>query len=151
MIERADITTLVASSQSYVSYMTGTLLAEPEAMRSYAVAAWLGSKRELAAAIVKQAVELNGDSAAFILYFRIMYWLSGPMLVLEEIRRSSMDLFRNMAFSGTALSMAVIADHQQSVAGVLSRCNILFDHERGPEAHQIVAAGKQVSMLISFK
>lgn len=117
-------------------------------MRSYAAAAWLGNKRELAAAIAKQAVELNGDPAAFILYFRMMYWLSGPMLVLEEIRRASMDLFHNMIFSATALAMAVAADHQQSVAGVLYRCNIFFDHERGPQAHQIVAAWKQVSNLI---
>jgi len=117
-------------------------------MRSYAAVAWLGNKRELAAAIAKQAVELNGDPAAFILYFRMMYWLSGPKLVLEEIRRASMDLFHNMIFSGTALAMAVAADHQQSVAGVLYRCNILFDHERGPQAHQIVAVWKQVSSLI---
>lgn len=116
-------------------------------MRSYAVAAWHGNKRELAAAIAQQAVEMNGDPAAFILYFRIMYWLSGPRPVLEEIRRASMDLFRDMLFSGTALAMAIAADHEQSVAGVLYRCNILLDHERGPQAHQLVAAWKQVSKL----
>ncbi|KAG0566179.1 hypothetical protein KC19_7G044100 [Ceratodon purpureus] len=122
---------------------SGTLLEEPEAMRSYAVAAWLGNKRELAAAISKQAVELSGDPAGLILYFKMMYWISGPLPVLEEIRRASMDLFRNMVFSGTALAMAVTADQQQSVAGVLYRCNIFFDHERGPQAHQLVAAWKQ--------
>lgn len=117
-------------------------------MRSYAVAAWLGNKRELAAAISKQAVELSGEPAGFILYFKMMYWLSGPMLVLEEIRRASMDLFCNMIFSGTALAMAVTADHQQSVAGVLYKCNIFFDHERGPQAHQLVAAWKQVPNFV---
>lgn len=117
-------------------------------MRSYAVAAWLGNKRELAAAIAKQAVELSEEPAGLILFFRMMYWLSGPLLVLEEIRRASMDLFRNMIFSGTALAMALTADHQQSVAGVLYRCNILFDHERGPQAHLLVAAWKQVSNLV---
>jgi hypothetical protein len=127
---------------------SGTLLGEPEAMRSYAVAAWLETKRELAAAIAKQSVELSGEPAGLILYFKIMYWLSGPTLVLEEIRRASMDLFRNMIFSGTALAMAVTADHQQSVAGVLYRCNILFDHERGPQAYQLVAAWKQVPSLV---
>ena len=117
-------------------------------MRSYAVAAWLGNKRDLAAAIAKQAVELSGEPAGLILYFKMMYWLSGPLPVLEEIRRASMDLFRNMIFGGTALAMAVTADHQQSVAGVLYRCNIFFDHERGPGAHQLVAAWKQVSFYL---
>ena len=117
-------------------------------MRSYAVAAWLGNKRELSAAIAKQAVDLSGEPAGLVLYFKMMYWLSGPSLVLEEIRRASMDLFRNMIFSETALAMAVTADHQQSVAGVLYRCNIFFDHERGPQAHQLVSAWKQVSNLV---
>lgn len=123
---------------------------EPEALRSYAVAAWLGNRKELAAAIAQQAVEVNGESASHTLFFRMTYWLSRPLLVLEDLRRASMDLFRNMIFGSTALAMAIMADHQQSVAGVLYRSNILFDHERGPQAHHLVADWKQVLMLISF-
>uniref|UniRef100_A0A7I4FVI3 Superkiller protein 3 n=1 Tax=Physcomitrium patens TaxID=3218 RepID=A0A7I4FVI3_PHYPA len=122
---------------------SGVLMEEPEALRSYAVAAWLGNRKELAAAIAQQAVEVNGESASHTLFFRMTYWLSRPLLVLEDLRRASMDLFRNMIFGSTALAMAIMADHQQSVAGVLYRSNILFDHERGPQAHHLVADWKQ--------
>lgn len=124
--------------------MPGILLDEPEALRCYAVAAWQAGKRELAAAIAKQAVELNKGAAALSLYFKMMYWLLGPMPVLEEVRKAEVELFRLANFSFIALALAVTAGHQQSVFGVLSRCKLLFEHERGPQAYLLLAAAMQV-------
>ena len=120
------------------------MLDEPEALRCYAVAAWQAGNRDLAAAIAKQAVELNKGAAALSLYFKMMYWLLGPMPVLEEVRKAGVDLFHIANFSFIALALAVAAGHQQSVSGVLSRCKLLFEHERGPQAHLLLSTAKQV-------
>jgi hypothetical protein len=131
-------------SQLRVSFILGILLEEPRALRSYALAAWQSGQRDLGAAIAKQAVELSGGPDAMCMYCKMMYWLRGPMSVLEEIRRAKLELFHNSNFSFAALALAVAADHKQSVTGILSRCNLLFEHERGPQAHLLLATGKQV-------
>ncbi|KAH8947142.1 hypothetical protein BDL97_11G024900 [Sphagnum fallax] len=137
-----------AAIQEYAQLAgSGILLSEPEALQSYAVAVWESGDRQLATAVAEQANESRKEATSLSLYFKMKYWDSGPSAVLEEIRKTEIRMFKVDSFSFTAFALAVASGHQQSVSGVLSRRNLLFEHERGPQAHLLLAAGKQINQV----